>query len=398
MGFRKAVRGSVAMLAVIVVAGCGSVGDDDGGGGSGSGGKITVGLVIPESGVYAPLGEDMRAGWELYLKKHDNKLGGREVETVRVDEGETPDVGVPAVQKLLQDEDVDVLVGLVNSATALGAADAVEQAEKVLVIANAGADDLSGANDFIWRTSFSNGQVGYAIGKWAAGTPEGKKGAYAISADYAAGEEHANGFIKGFEEGGGKIVGSARTPFGTTQDFQPYLGKIPNSGAGLTYAFYAGGEAVSFVKQYAEFGVKDSIPLVGSGFLTEGGVLVAQGAAAEGIKTSQSYAPALDNAANKSFAAAYEKAAKRPPTVYAVQTWDAALVLDEAIQAAGTAEGPELAKALGELGKIKDSPRGPWSFKDQSPEQIMYLRDVVGSGKAQTNKVLKSLGTVPPNP
>ena len=81
---------------------------------------IKVGLVIPQSGVYAPLGEDMKAGWDLWLEQHGNKLGGREVETVVVDEGEGPDTGVPAVQKVLQQDRVDTVVGIVNSATALG--------------------------------------------------------------------------------------------------------------------------------------------------------------------------------------------------------------------------------------------------------------------------------------
>lgn len=395
-------RAIAACTALALGAGaCGSVGEESSNDSSGQAGETTpikVGLVIPQSGVYAPLGEDMKAGWDLWLEQHDNKIGGRTVETVVVDEGEGPDTGVPAVQKVLQQDRVDTVVGVVNSATALGAVDIVNGAKKVLVIANAGADGLTGSSKYIWRTSFANGQVGYAVGKYLAGTPEGKKGVYAMAADYAAGEEAIAGFKKGFEEGGGKVLGQAMTPFGTTQDFQPFLAKARSAKPGAVYVFYAGAEAVSFVKQYKEFGLSDSAPLYGSGFLTEGGVLQAQGAAAEGVKTALHYATALDNPANKSFAEAYEAKTGKPPTVYAVQAWDSAAVLDKAVGSAGALDGDALAEALGGLGEISDSPRGAWSFEKQSPIQEMYLRNVEAEGDAVANAVQESLGEVPPAP
>jgi branched-chain amino acid transport system substrate-binding protein len=386
-----------AVLAFTSIA-CGSVGEDGSGESSGEAGgqpgPIKVGLVIPQSGVYAPLGEDMKAGWDLWLSQHGNKLGGREVETVVVDEGEGPDTGVPAVQKVLQQDRVDTVVGIVNSATALGAAEIVDSAKKVLIVANAGADALSGSNKYIWRTSFSNGQVAYAVGKHLADTPEGKKGVYAMAADYAAGEEAIAGFKKGFEEGGGKLVGEAKTPFGTTQDFQPFLAKARRADPGAVFVFYAGAEAVSFVKQYKEFGLSERAPLYGSGFLTEGGVLTAQGGAAEGVQTGLHYATALDNPANAEFTKAYEAEAGKPPTVYSVQAWDSAAVLDKAVKEAGALDGDALSSALGGVGEIADSPRGPWSFEDQSPVQEMYLREV----RDKANVVVESLGEIPPTP
>jgi branched-chain amino acid transport system substrate-binding protein len=390
--------GIAALVATVALAGCGSVGDSDSkdSGGSDSG-PVTVGLVIPQSGVYAPLGADMKAAWDLYLAEHGNKLGGREVKTKIADEGETPDTGVPVVQKLLQDQDVDLLVGIVNSATALGAAKAVGQAKKPLVVANAGANAITAANDYIWRTSFTNGQVGYAAGQYAAGLPEAKKGAYVIAADYAAGAEQSAGMIAGFKAGGGKVVDTAKTPFGTTQDFQPYLGRIRKSGAGLTLAFYAGAEAVAFVKQYDEFGLKAKTPLVGTGFLTEGGVLSAQGKSALGVRSGLAYTSGLDNPANQKFADSYSSAADRPPTVYAMQTWDAALVLDKAIQEAGSTKGADVVKALGGLGEISESPRGAWSFDNRDPKQVYYGREVTADGANFVNKVDKELGEIAPS-
>ena len=126
--------------------------------------------------------------------------------------------------------------------------------------------------------------MAYAVGQHLATTPEGKQGVTRWPPDYAAGEEAIAGFKKGFEEGGGKLVGEAMTPFGTTQDFQPFLAKARSAKPGAVFVFYAGAEAVSFVKQYEEFGLSESAPLYGSGFLTEGGVLTAQGEAATASK------------------------------------------------------------------------------------------------------------------
>jgi branched-chain amino acid transport system substrate-binding protein len=354
--------------------------------------------VIPQSGVYAPLGEDMKAGWDLWLERNGGKIGGREVQTVVVDEGEGPDTGVPAVQKVLNEDRVDAVVGIVNSATALGSVEVVDGAKKLLIVANAGADSLTGSSKYIWRSSFTNGQVAYAVGKHLATTPEGKKGVYAMAADYAAGEEAIAGFKKGFEEGGGKLVGEAKTPFGTTQDFQPFLAKARSADPGAVFVFYAGAEAVSFVKQYDEFGLSKRVPLYGSGFLTEGGVLTAQGDAADGVHTALHYTTALDNPANSEFAQAYEAKTGEPPTVYAVQTWDAAAVLDRAAKSAGALDGDSLADAMGKLGEITDSPRGTWKFEQQSPVQEMYLREVRAEGDAVTNAVVESLGQIPPLP
>src|SRR5687768_3455832 len=115
-------------------------------GGGGSDGEIKVGLLVPLSGVYAPLGQDMRNGFQLYLDQHEGKLGGRQVKVVTADEGEGPQTGVPAAQKLVTQDQSAVVVGVVNSATALGLRDFFTESKKPLIVANAGADAITGAN------------------------------------------------------------------------------------------------------------------------------------------------------------------------------------------------------------------------------------------------------------
>ncbi|MGY1772031.1 ABC transporter substrate-binding protein [Blastococcus sp. SYSU D00813] len=375
--------------------GGGSLGDDDGGdggggGGGGGGGTIRVGLVIPQAGVYTPLGTDMKNGWDLWLQQNDGKMGDWTVETVTADEGEGPDTGVPAIQQLIGD--VDVVVGIVNSATALGVVEQFTEEEKLLLISNAGAVAITGdaRTDFVWRVSFTNAQNSYAMGEYLAGQNVGS--VFIMAPDYAAGQENVTAFTEAFEAGGGTVAGSALSPFGTTQDFQPFLQRAQSSGANAVFCFYSGGEAVSFVNQYADFGLKDTIPLYGSGFLTEGSVLQGQGANAVGIQTTLQYSTEIDNEANRTFVEAYQGAYDVLPTVFAMSTYDAANVLSKALAEAGATDGPALVEALGGLGTIDDSPRGPWEFEDQNPNQTIYLREVVDEGGTLINSVVEELG------
>ncbi len=360
---------------------------------SSEGGAVTIGLVIPQSGVYAPLGIDLQRGWDLWLSQHGNKLGGRDVTTVVADEGENPQRGVPTVQRVLQSDQADVVVGLVNSATALGAAPLVVQAKKVLVVANAGAADITGRarNRYVWRTSFQNAQIAAAAGPFLA-QENIPGGVFVIAPDYAAGTEARVGFKVAYEAAGGEIAGEAGPPFGSTQDFKPFLQEIADSGAGATFCFFAGGEAVRFVQQYAQFGLKETVPLYGSGFLTEGGVLEAQADAAVGVRTSLFYSDRLDNPANRAFVDSYRAAYQALPTCYSVSAWDAAAVLDRALATATGLDGDSVAAAMERVGPIDDSPRGPWVFDGQTPRQTMYLRSVEVVGDGLSNAVIAPLG------
>lgn len=393
---RRRVLGLLGAAAVApALAACGS--SLGGGSSAPSGGaarSIKVGLVVPKSGVYAALGTDMQAGWDLWLAQNGGKFGDVAVETVVADEGETPQTGQPAVQKVLQSDGVDVVVGLVNSSTALGVANLFTESKKLLIVTNAGAADVTGKarNPYIWRSSFVNAQISAAMGRHLASAGL-KDGVFAIAPDYAAGTEVISGFTKAFEAGGGKVVGTAKPAFGKTSDYQPFLTQIQQSGAKATFCFFSGSEAITFVKQYAQFGLARSIPLYGSGFLTEGSVLKQQAAAATGVQTTLHYSDQLATPQNTAFVDAYKKANDgASPSCFSVQTYDAANVLNRALKTAKGVDGDALSAALGGVGTIDDSPRGPWTFDGQSPRQNIYLREVQDKSGTLVNAVVQDLG------
>ena len=290
---RRIWSGTAVVVGALVVAGCtgGALREESAGASSSRGSVVKIGFIAPLSGPFASAGEDMRRGFRFYLDRHEGRLGGRKVAVVEVDEGAGPETGVPAVRRLLTRDRVVAAAGIVNSAVALGAHQSFIDARVPLIIATAGANDLTGAkgSEFIWRTSFANAEKNYTMGKWLAQQPPIPGGVFLLAPEYVAGHEQLNGFKAAFAAGGGKIAGEQYSPFGITQDFQPYLTQVRASGAGAIYAFYAGQDAIGFVRQYRDFGLAGRIPLYGPGFLTEGPTLAAQGAAAEGLITVLHY-------------------------------------------------------------------------------------------------------------
>lgn len=379
-----------ALPAALVLAACG--GGSLGGGDEAADGPVKIGLLVPQSGVYKSLGDDMKAGFEVYLEQNDNQLGGREVEVVLADEGETADTGKAAADKLVKQDQVLAVTGVVSSAVLNGIVDLFESEGVPLVGSNASPTTLTDV-DYIWRTSYVNDEPGKALGAYVAENVDGP--VYLLAADYQAGLDEVTGFKETFEPAGGEVADEVYSPFPGTTNFQPFLSNLQSSGAEAVFTFYAGGAAVDFVKQYDQFGLTGEVQHYSAGFLTEGSVLEAQGDAALGTFTAMNYSADLDNEKNTQFVADYEEKTGNQPTTYAMASYDAAQVLDAAIEAAGDELTSEsINEAIGGIGEV-DSPRGTWSFNDiGTPIQMWYLREVQEVDGELRNVVVQDLVTL----
>src|SRR6478752_5775304 len=287
--------------------------------------KLKVGFMLPYSGTYAALGDAIEKGFRLYVTEQGGRVGGREIEYVKVDDESDPAKATDNVNKLIKRDNVDVLVGTVHSGVAMAMAKVAKDNDTLLIIPNAGAVAVTGpmCAQNIFRSSFSNWQPAYAMGEVAG--KDGKKKAMTITWKYAAGDESVAGFKEGFEKAGGKVDKQLTVPFPNVE-FQALLTEIAAAKPDVVYAFFAGGGAVKFVKDYAAAGLNKTIPLVGPGFLTDG-TLEAQGDSAQGMLTTLHYGDGVNNPKNTAFRAAYLKAYKVEPDVYAVQGYDAAQLL-----------------------------------------------------------------------
>lgn len=353
-------------------------------------GKIRVGLMLPATGTFASLGTAIENGFRLYIAEQGGKLGGREIEIIKVDDESDPAKATDNVNKLIKRDNVDVLVGTVHSGVATAMAKAAKDTGTLLIVPNAGADAITGpmCAPNIFRSSFSNWQPGYAMGEVVA--KRGHKNVVTITWKYAAGDESVHGFKEAFEKAGGKVVGELSLPFPNVE-FQALLTEIAATKPDAVYTFFAGGGAVKFVKDYAAAGLKKNIPLYGAGFITDG-TLEAQGADADGLFTTLHYADGLNTPRDNTFRAAYAKAYNLQPDVYAVQGYDAAQMLGVGLTAVkgDISKKAEFSAALGQA-RI-DSPRGVFTLSpSHNPVQDIYLRQVVGKENKVVNVASKAL-------
>ncbi len=189
---------------------------------------------------------------------------------------------------------------------------------------------------------------------------------------------------------GGKIEKELYLPFPKVE-FQPLLTEIASIKPDVVYAFFAGGGAVKFVKDYAAAGLPKTVPLVGPGFLTDG-TLQAQGDAAQGLETTLHYADGLDLPRDNEFRAAFKAAAKRDADVYAVQGYDTGQLLVAGLNAVkGDAGAKKDLIAAWEKAEI-DSPRGKFTLsKAHNPIQDIYLRKVAGLDNKYVSVAVKAL-------
>jgi branched-chain amino acid transport system substrate-binding protein len=353
-------------------------------------GKLKVGLMLPYTGTFAALGTAIENGFRLHVQEQGGKLGGREIEFVKVDDESDPAKATDNVNKLIKRDNVDVLVGTVHSGVAMAMAKVAKDTGTLLIVPNAGADAVTGpmCAPNIFRSSFSNWQPGYAMGEVVA--KKGHKKVVTITWKYAAGDESVRGFKEAFEKSGGQVVKELSLPFPGVE-FQALLTEIAAAKPDAVYTFFAGGGAVKFVKDYAAAGLKKTIPLYGAGFLTDG-TLEAQGADADGLLTTLHYADALNTPRDNAFRLNYAKAYKLQPDVYAVQGYDAAQMLAVGLNAVkGDLSKKEAFAAAVQKARI-DSPRGPFAVsKAHNPVQDIYLRQVSGKENKVVGVATKSL-------
>ena len=345
--------------------------------------KLKVGLMLPYTGTFASLGTAIENGFRQHVNELGGKIAGREVEYFKVDDESEPAKATDNVNKLIKRDQVDVLIGTVHSGVAMAMAKAAKESGTLLIVPNAGADAVTGAMcaPNIFRSSFSNWQPGYAMGEVMA--KKGIKKVVTITWKYAAGDESVKGFKESFETGGGMVVKELSLPFPNVE-FQGLLTEIAATKPDAVFTFFAGGAAVKFVKDYAAAGLKTSIPLYGSGFITDGN-LEAQGAAADGIITALHYADSLDTKRDKAFRLAYAKTFKMQPDVYAVQGYDAAQMLAIGLNATkgDATKAAEISAALGKA--TIDSPRGPFTISpSHNPVQDFYIRQ---AGAKENKKI-----------
>lgn len=342
---------------------------------------IRIGVLTVLTGPQAALGQQVRDGFQLAVNNLGGKLGGRPVEITIIDDELKPDVAVGKVRSFVEGGKVDFIVGPVFSNIMGAVAKPITDAGTILISPNPGPSPFAGkaCNPNIFVGSYQNDQAHEVLGKHA--QDAGYKRAYIMAPNYQAGKDSLAGFKRYFK---GEVIDEVYVPL-TSLDFSAELAKIAAAKPDVVFAFMPGGLGVNLVKQWSQAGLQGKIPFL-SAFTVDESTLPAQQDAAVGLFSGMDWAPNIDNPQNKKFVADYEAAYKIVPASYAAHAYDAAMLIDSAVKAAGgTADKDKLRAAL----KKADfqSVRGKFKFNTNNyPIQDFYLVKVAKrpDGKFQT--------------
>ncbi len=357
--------------------------------------QVKIGVIIPGSGPFAIIGEEVKNGFSMYWDEVGNTAAGKKIETIFEDDSNKADVGLTKAKKLVERDGVKVLSGIVSSSVAYALRDYVVTAKVPLVITVSGADGLTqqDAAPYIFRTSASGSQQSHVLGEWLY-KKQGYRRMIILAPNYAMGYEQTGGFARTFKDLGGKIVKTVYPPLGAP-DYGPFLTALDLKSADVIGVVFAGGDAIRFVQQFKEYGLKDKIPLVGSGLLTDDLILQRMGDAAIGTITSLNYTQSLDTPENKKFVAAYRAKFNRAPTAYAEYSYVGARVIKEALETVkGDADKPDaLVAAMNKVEFV--APRGPFKFDEyNNPVGTMYIFKVEKQGNTYVNTVIDKYDAV----
>jgi branched-chain amino acid transport system substrate-binding protein len=356
-------------------------------------GPIRVGLVTVKTGPLASGGIDMERALEQYLKERNYTLGGRKVELVVADSGGVPAQARTKIQELVERDKIHVMIGPLDTASALAADDYIRSAQ-LLTLSVAAADDMTQRKPNPWftRGTSTASQCAHPMADYCF-KQLGYRRMVLIADDIAYGHEMTAGFQRVFEELGGKVVQKTFPPL-TVPDYGSYLAQL-SSKADAIYLGFAGSNGFRYLRQFNEYGLKGKIAPVGGMTALDEAVLRNMGDEALGIVTACWYSAEIDNPVNHKFAAEFRKAWKYDPGFYAAATYTEAAVLEATLaKISGKIEDkPAFMKAVRSV-KV-DTCRGPVAF-DQYGNVVgnVYIRKVTRKEGRLVNSVIHTYPNV----
>ncbi|MPZ34972.1 MAG: ABC transporter substrate-binding protein [Rhodospirillales bacterium] len=334
---------------------------------------LKIGFLATLSGPLAVIGQHSRDGFLLAVKQRGGRLGGLNAEVIVEDDALKPDLALAKTQQFLLRDKVNFVVGMLSSNVLQATFQPITESGTFLIGVNAGTSIFAGekCNPFFFSTSWENNQVPEAMGKYA--QDSGYRRIVTLVPNYQGGRDATTGFKHHFK---GEVLDEIYVRLGEL-DFAAELTRIRALKPDAVLVFMPGGIGVSLVRQYAQSGLAGSIPFLSAWTLDET-TLPAIREAAVGLYSSSHWAPDLDNEVNAAFVKAFEAEYGYVPSNFAAQAYDAGLLIDSAVAAAGAnlSDKDALRKAL--RAASFGSTRGHFRYNtNQFPIQDFYLVQVI---------------------
>lgn len=354
---------------------------------------LKVGLILPMTGGFATYGQQMQAGFQLYLAQNGDSVAGRRIEPVVVDDGGIADTTRRLAQEMVTKGGAEVLGGFGLTPLAFAAAPVAARAGVAQIVMVAATSSVTEASPMVVRTSYTTPQVTSVIARWMA--EDGISQAMSLVLDYGPGQDAEATFARVFTEAGGTVTSALRVPM-QNPDFAAYLQRVADAKPQALFVFLPSGMGAPFLKQWVERGLdKSGIRLVADGSVTDDIVLPQMGDAALGLVSGLHYSAGLNNDLNRSFVEAFMQANRTRPNFMAVAAYDGAHLLFEALRKTnGDATGSGLVDAM--KGTAFASPRGPIQIDPETRDivQNIYMMRVERVGDALWNVPFKTYESV----
>ena len=350
---------------------------------------IRIGFMGPLSGIFAQAGKDMLDGLKMGLEAAGGQVAGRKLELIEEDTEGNPATAQAKYRKLVQQDRIHVLTGILLANIGYALVQPIERDELPSLFLTT-PDDLTKRRPPKWilRSNFAASQPMHALGDYAAKTLKYTRVA-GIAMDNPFGHEQLGGFQRVFEDAGGRLVQKTWVPL-NAMDFAPYLTQVPRGVDAVVQVFVAG-QAVRFAKQYAESGLKDKVPLIGTGVFSDESALRSMGDEAIGVVGSLIWAPTLSNAANQAFMKLAEARLKRQPAYFHAVMYSTGRWVTEAARAVeGKVEDrARFLAAIRTASETTEDPRGPIKLDEyNNPTQNVYILKVEKVGGRLQNTVI----------
>ncbi len=330
---------------------------------------VKIGFITSLSGPAGVIGKHMKDSVELALDHLGRKVGGLDVEVIYGDDQRKPDVGKQLADEMLKKHRVHFVSGIIWSNVMLAVAPVVTRERVFMIGTNAGPHELAGdqCSEYFFTTSWQNDQTPEAMGKYM--SDQGLTDVYALAPNYAAGKDMIQGFKRYFK---GRVVNEVYTKLGQ-QDYSAEITQIRAASPKVVFVFYPGDMGIQFLKQYAQAGLREQIPLYSVYTVDEISLPAVQEAALGNFETRY-WSPDLANEANRKYVADFRKKFGYTPSFYGAQSYDGILLIDAAVRAV---KG-DLTNKTGMIAAMRradfKSTRGPFKFNvNHFPIENFYL-------------------------
>ncbi len=326
-----------------------------------TGAPFKIGVLTPLTGPQADLGRELVNGVRLFFSQNP-VVAGRRVELIVEDDASNPQLGLTKAQKLVEQDRVEMLFGIINSAVLASVMDYASRMGVPVMSTNASTQAFTAPPGDPLRIRVAHAQSTDNLpAGWYAYARLGWRRVATITWDFLAGREQQDFFKQMFTRLGGEIVQEQFAPLGTAE-WGPYISRVPANIDGL-YVFLAGADGIRFMQQAHGFGLTQRVKIMGI-FTALTDVLPHQPDAAVGHYEVVHYFYTLDTPENRDFVAAYRRAYNSNPTVYAAEAYAGALVVAEGLKAVrgNTSDRAAFVRAMRSL--RVNTPMGPVRFDD----------------------------------